>query len=49
MDSEIWAFMVHLGWNCWADHTVDPWTRTWNRFHDSNVSALEAFELGKGA
>ena len=25
MDSEIWAFMVHLGCNCWADHTVDRW------------------------
>ena len=25
MDSEIWAFMVHLGCNCWADHTVDHW------------------------
>ena len=25
MDSEIWAFMVHLGCNCWADHKVDHW------------------------
>ena len=26
-----------------------PWTRTWNRFHDRNAYALEAFEMGKGA
>ena len=26
-----------------------PWTRTWSRMHSSNVKALEAFELGKGA
>ena len=26
-----------------------PWTRTWNRFHDKNAYALEAFEMGKGA
>ncbi len=25
MNSEIWAFMVHLGCNCWADHRVDHW------------------------
>ena len=25
MDTDIWAFMVHLGCNCWADHTVDRW------------------------
>ena len=25
MASDIWAFMVHLGCNCWADHTVDHW------------------------
>ena len=24
-----------------------PWTRTWNRFHDRNAYALEAFEMGK--
>ena len=24
-----------------------PWTRTWNRFHDKNAYALEAFEMGK--
>ena len=127
-EQEIWAFMVHLGCNCWADHKVDrwcnsagiqaeahspddhlrfdddewrfitsrvaamngnmilldlaegikyeshpelsakgawskerlakekarlkgfmlaPWTRTWNRFHDRNAYALEAFEMGK--
>jgi hypothetical protein len=26
-----------------------PWTRTWNRFHDKNAYALEAFEMGKSA
>ena len=25
MNTDIWAFMVHLGCNCWADHTVDRW------------------------
>ena len=25
MNTEIWSFMVHLGCNCWADHTVDRW------------------------
>ena len=25
MDSEIWAFMAHLGCNSYADHTVDRW------------------------
>ncbi len=30
-------------------YMLAPWTRTWNRFHDKNAYALEAFEMGKGA
>ena len=26
-----------------------PWMRTWNRFHDRNATALEAFGMGKKA
>ena len=30
-------------------YLLAPWTRTWNRFHDENVKALEAFEMGRNA